>query len=491
MKATYNNFTGLSPHSERIGTPGSYYEGNDVDPYRSPGYLRPGWVRSTRIASSDGVLTGLIKDMVVDPDNTQEAYGADGAKLYQFTNMPAQTITDSGATGYPHTVSGADELCFYYIGANRRLIYLTDTSGGMVNVSGTAFDDDWLSTVPRNATALQNAPHPKLEWPGDGILYIGNGRYLASLDGQTGTSGELTEDALTLPYGWEITTLFPTQTHIGIGAWKKVGTDSERTESAVFLWNTVSAKPNYKIPIEDNYIKSSINDNGTVFLITKGRSFGSTLRRLTSTGAERIRNLKVGIGANTRYFYVNNPNNLDLFQNRLLIGASAISRGSAIFAYGKTEPEFPVSLVQPYSNPETIVASKGEVGMVRHMYLGSIYASFYDGGTKYYLDRYAGSASAEALYRGLYTEPERECQIKYVKFYFKPLVSGDSITVSLDINHGTSMPLGTISYAKDGAATSKKFVKPIKCYNFRPVIDWTAGSTAFSKIVVEYNLISD
>jgi len=77
------------------------------------------------------------------------------------------------------------------------------------------------------------------------------------------------------------------------------------------------------------------------------------------------------------------------------------------------------------------------------------------------------------------------------------LVASDSVTPTLDIDYGTSVTLSdprgnaTISYTLDGAVTSKRFNVKRDCHAFRPAISWTAGGVSFSKIVIDYDFISD
>jgi len=126
-----------------------------------------------------------------------------------------------------------------------------------------------------------------------------------------------------------------------------------------------------------------------------------------------------------------------------------------------------------------------------------------DSGTVSYLYKIFGNAtSTTAVYRGNYTDFGQDVQVNYVKLYFKPLASGDSVTVSLETDYGNSVTLkaakgaanSTASYALDGAVTSKKFVPPQgkqKCHAFRPVLtNWT-GEVEISKIIVDYSFIND
>lgn len=489
-KLIWDNFLGgLSVHSDNIGTPGMYAEARDMDPHRDPGFIMPGYVEA-ELATSAATLAGLIRGAVTDPDSIN-VFAIDSGKLYKFTNFGVTIASD---VNWPHTVTNGEDLVFYHIGAARKLLYIQDLDIGMSTPATPDFDDDWGSTVPADGAALTAGMHPKIIWD-DGILYIGNGRYLASLDGQTGANGTLNTQALDLELGWEITSLFPTRNYIGICAWRKMtGGTSYGSESRVFFWDGHSPSFNYWIPVEDNIITASNNLNGVIYLMTEGRGLGAVIRELGELGAEQIKNLRFDKSGTVKDYYnsatvATYPNVLATSQNRLIIGAVASAYQNAIFAYGSVDPKYPPILTQPYSSANT--PAVGNIGFVGQLFRGYIYASFYDG-TTYYWSRFVGGNSTNAIVKGLYKELPEKAKVNYVKFYFKTLVSGDSVTVSLDSDYGTSNSLGTITYATEGAVTSKRFDKPsIKGHSIRPVLDYTAGGVAFSRVVVDYSDAGD
>jgi len=132
-------------------------------------------------------VTTLIKGMTRNAVTTGLAYGVGGAKLYQFSSS---AVTNAGI--WPHTIDKAtvtgedgEDVC-HYKGA---LYYSYNHSGsagdiGKYNLDAT-FDDDYGSTVPTTAAALQNAPHQMVV--GRQRMYIANGSYIAVLDGTEAT----------------------------------------------------------------------------------------------------------------------------------------------------------------------------------------------------------------------------------------------------------------------------------------------------------------
>jgi len=498
MKAIWNNFLGgLAPYSDLIGREGSYAEARDVDPHRKPGYIMPGW-KETAVSSVDTALAGLILDAAVDPDNaTLTIYAIDDGKLYEIGTLGTAFTDDAN---FPHAVSTGSGVVFYEckIGGTSatRLFYIQDTDVGMSNVGTPDFDDDWLSTIPAGGAALTSGKHPYLKWKS--YLWIAHGNDLGKLDGQTGDNGTWTSSALDLPEGWEITSLFSTQNYIGICAWYKLASGSgNRTIARIFMWDGVSADWNYWIPIEDNKVISSLNDGSDIYLLTEGRGYATNLKRLTDRGDELIYNFRIDKGGSDKDFEANYHNVMDISLGRLLMGLTKTNYQNSVFAYGSVNPIFPKIMTQPYSGGSDPDASNaGDVGYVGSLYLNTVFFSSKIG-TNYYWGRFPGNESTNALYKGLYKNPEQKVRINYVKFYFKPLVASDDMTPTLDIDYGTSITLkdrrgnATISYAEDGAITSKLFNVKRTCHAFRPVLDWTAGGIAFSKIIVDFDYIND
>ena len=490
MKKIYSNFLGGLSVSDKITQENAYSQGENLDPHRSPGYIRPGWAH--RDQTKGGTLVGLILDAGFNPDDISSVYAISATKLYKLTSFGTAFTSDGN---WPHTISNGSEIFFYYIGSNRRLFYICSTDIGMCVPASPTFDNDWGSSIPAGAGALQSAPHPKIEW--NTYMFIGNGRYVARLDGQTGANGTIDLTKLDLGKSWEVTSIFPTKNYIGICAWRKTsGGSSYFTDCRIFFWDGTSTTYSYSIPIEDNKITSSINDNGIVYILTTGRGFGNSLRALTNEGSQLVKSLELEINGTRRFFYASYPNIMGLFQNRLLLGVSDSSYGSSIFAYGSTSPEFQKVLLQHMHSSDCYGNINTKVGFIKQLFLGSIYASFYDG-TDYYWQRYAGSNSTNAKLKLPYFDLGQGIRINYIKFYFKALASGDDITPTLELDYGTSFGLkdrnggDDIKYSADGAITSKRFEVKKDCHSFRPVIDWAGGGVSISKIIVDYKFISD
>lgn len=119
-----------------------------------------------------GAVSELINFVMDKAVATDATYGIGATKLFKLSST---TVTSDGT--WPHTITSCtDGESIQVLKGN--LYYLYNTAGGgdigKYNLDAT-FDDDWGSTVPTGAAALQNAIHPSDKK--EDILLFGNGRY--------------------------------------------------------------------------------------------------------------------------------------------------------------------------------------------------------------------------------------------------------------------------------------------------------------------------
>ena len=140
-----------------------------------------------------GAVTELINFILDIPPSSDLTYAIGPTKLFSLSST---TVTDDGT--FPHTITNAtDGESVASLGGSQYYFY-NKTSGGDIGkyTSPSTFDDDWGSTVPTGAAALQKALHPVAVK--EDIMAFGNGRYL----------GIYTNDN---------TTLAPTKLDFGVG----------------------------------------------------------------------------------------------------------------------------------------------------------------------------------------------------------------------------------------------------------------------------------
>jgi len=198
----------------------------------NPKYMTQGPGLSTLTnGDENGSVTTLIKGMIDYAVANDTTYGIGGAKVYKISSS---TVTNSG--GFPHTITGTNpdgEDVAYYHGD---FFYSwNDDSGGdvgMYDISEVSWDDDWGSTVPTGATALQaGVPHPLLA-AGNDFLYIGNGYYVTSYDGTTFTEQDLDlpQDATIQDMAWHLNRLF-------IAANRPDVSGSNKNIASIYIWD--------------------------------------------------------------------------------------------------------------------------------------------------------------------------------------------------------------------------------------------------------------
>lgn len=263
-----------------------------IDPFRRPGYAYPGV--NPNDSTNVSVVDAVIKNgALYGGGSTGLAYLiSGGTKLHQFTTSTATLTNDIGSGGnWPHTItphghSGAigSDVAVYHQGTTPYLFYSwydgTDWDVGRYDLSST-FDDDYMSTVPTTPladnwggvdtndylTQGQGIPHPMIVGD-DNILYIGNGKDLASLNNTT-----FNGSALDLPNGYVITSFAKLPNFLVIFAYLKTGANSSyKSSSTAFFWNYVDSSFSYAYPLKGNYVNGGFNYKSTVGCFVTGQT---------------------------------------------------------------------------------------------------------------------------------------------------------------------------------------------------------------------------
>lgn len=155
-----------------IGQSGHYSVATNIDILK-PGLLTQGPALSTLTAGTEaGAVTELINFILDRPVATSVTYGISATKLHKITPT---AVTNAG--DWPHAITGATAGNSTIEFQGFLFYFYNKASGadcGRFDLAST-FDDDYFSTVPTGAAALQSAPHPVAKK--QDILLFGNGRY--------------------------------------------------------------------------------------------------------------------------------------------------------------------------------------------------------------------------------------------------------------------------------------------------------------------------
>lgn len=142
----------------------------------NPDYLTQGYGLANLTAGTQaGAVSELINYIMDKAVADDESYGIGATKLFKISST---AVANTGI--WPHAITNATdgESCINMKG--NLYYFFNKTSGGDIGKYDltTTFDDDWASTTPTGAGALQKAIHPVAVK--EDIMIFGNGRYLGT-----------------------------------------------------------------------------------------------------------------------------------------------------------------------------------------------------------------------------------------------------------------------------------------------------------------------
>ncbi len=129
-----------------------------------------------------GAITELVNYILDIPTSDSVTFGIGPTKLFKITPT---AVTNDGT--FPHTITNAtDGESVAYFNGNLYYFYNKSSGGdiGKYDLTST-FDDDWGSSVPTGAGALQKAAHPVAVK--EDLMLFGNGRYVGKFTNSTTT----------------------------------------------------------------------------------------------------------------------------------------------------------------------------------------------------------------------------------------------------------------------------------------------------------------
>lgn len=450
------NPTSTSAAAQLTGSKGFAFARN-IDPYRNPGYLQPGCTGTD--ATNNSVITGYLKNGITNGDS---AYLVGGTRLQQLT-VSTNTLTNNAT--FPRTITAhgghssvdAQDVALYYVGTTKYLFYSwndnTDGDVGRYDLSAT-FDDDWMSTVPTSGAVLTGTnPRPMIVGD-DNILYIANGKNVASFNGQSGANGTFNSSALDLPNDYIITSFAKLPEYLVIFAYKQSGVSGTtylRSESTAFIWDYVSSSYTRAYDLDGNYVSGAFNYNGSVGCFVQGNS-----PELGSTKLTRLMMFNGSKFESKFRFRQNAPQwgGVEVISNTIYWLAGLNNGNSVIYQYGS-----------PYegmdNNFNYIFEAAGDAsGMLREFSQGSLFISSgttTSGGLQKFSNTgYANSATAILPQVNLSFPEFSQARAKQVKIYLGNLSTNHAINLSLLTDRGT-VTTQILSNYTNNTATLIKF----------------------------------
>jgi hypothetical protein len=427
-------------------------------------------------AAAVTTLVRSVLDMAVTNDVT---YGVGGAKLYKLTS----TTVTSDAT-WPHaidkgTVTGEDgeDVALF-----QGVLYYTYNHSGTAGDIGTydlssTFDDDWGSTVPTGKAALQgNVPH-QMAVGGD-ILFIANGRYIATWNGTT-----FAPQQLTLPSGTVARSIVFAADKLWIAANNPDISGTNKMRASIYIWDGAAATWEAEIRMMGE-IQALHVKNGVIFAFYRDVSSigGYKLAYVNGSSVTDLANYSGGLPqyyqvTDYKDFLIWNSSSLNALWSYAtypwqLTSPWTTTTSDVIFAFGSGDKDLPVRLFQLADGGYTTV------GTLSSPFGTPMVAS--NDGSDYRLAQFSGYTT-ESNWKSLafdVTGDNRFSRINRVKINFDQLATGARVDWTIRDNQGKAIHTDTISYAKLGAATRADYPIGKIAENFRIEFDYANGDTS-------------
>lgn len=379
-----------------------------------------------------GVVTTLIKHILGLPPSSDTTYAVGGAKLYQLSST---AVTSSGT--WPHTidkaaVTGEDGESVAVI--NGALYYFYNHSGsagdiGKYDLSAT-FDDDWGSTVPTGAAALQNAPHPCVVG-NDNVLYFGNGPYIGYYDPDSGAGGTLSEDDFDAPTGSQCVDVRYLNSRV-YGAFNFPNTSGNNaTFGIIYVWGGVgySSWDDYPNPRIQGKIGAIYPFDSTIFVWYQELGFTGGYKLGYISGNQLVEVCKYS-GSLPNFAQVGEKD-----------GMIAWISDGLIHRWGAIDRSIPVTHSQ-YADAGYATAG----GMASPF--GTIMCATYDGASAYKLAQFSGY-DVNSNWKSLYFQVGPS-MVDRVRVHHAPTATGARVDLTLRRDQA----LGSLSLNKQGQTGS-------------------------------------
>lgn len=403
-----------------------------------------------------GAVTTLIKSILDAAVSSDVTYGFGGAKLYKLSST---TVTSDGT--WPRTVdkavvTGEDGEDVVHFQSN--LYYLYNHSGSAGDIGkydlASTFDDDWGSTVPTGAAALENAPHPACVGGNDTFAF-GNGRYVGTYDGTT-----LSTQALDLPTGSIVVDIDWKDDRWWVTVNRPNTTGSNKNTASIFIWDGTTNSWEAEIPVMGTAGASHVK-NGVFFQFYRDISNSDGGFKLGFVNGNRVDDLCNFSGALPSFYQTTD------FKDFLIWDSNGL-----IHAYGSGDKDLPLRLFQ--------LADGGysTVGGIACPFGTPMVASTES--TNYRLAKFSGYDTASNWKSLMFdiTGGGRVSKINTVRINFEQLAANARVDWKLLNNKGTTIYSDIISHTKLGTATTAFYnLNGLVAENFRLEFDYTNGNT--------------
>jgi hypothetical protein len=415
----------------------------------------------------------LVKDsstVIVDLPKWVTSYNAlvyiygDGGRIYQNsagTYTVLRTVANSKGQG----------MAVY----GDYLYYRQNSQIGRMKLADSSFTDDWKKGADGIETVTDFAPIKTFM----SLLCIANGRYLS-----TWNDSVFTSQKLGFVKGRHIRDIGVMGEYLVLAV-----NDNEDITKAkrgfLYFWDGTSSTYNFFTEVLEGGGVSSIQANQEAVYIFTGS--GNLYRYNGATN--KIKKIPYIGQSSTIYVYPGAETNykgLCLFG---LAGGTSTTVYRGVYSWGQPEIGYPEGLNFEYPISTGLVqGTTVDIGVIQS--IGNDLYVGWKSGTTYGIDKLSTTTNQLSVsYESLVVTTTNPNAITREKLYFKPLASGESITVYIKINQATSWTeIGSASYASDGAVTVKLLNYEFRCddLEIKLVLTGTSTMPSVSKIVFEY-----
>jgi len=284
-----------------------------VDIYSEPGLLKSAFL-ATKYSST--TITDFVKWMDIREGQNQNIYAfGDANKLYTASSPVGSWSHVTGNTTSAGSGNGMKIWKGYVFTAR-------NTALDLYSIGGAAWSNSWAGLTLESDTY-----HPMFVGQDD-ILYIGNGRYVASVqevagstfDPANGATYVATAQALDLPSNYRVRCLAELGQSLMIGTWQGLATYDKKIAD-IFPWDRVSSSFDFPTRLNENGVLQMLNVDNIIYAVA---GIEHNIYRINGTTSERLRGIPrqlwdIDGGKYTEAY----PQAIAPFQGRVLTGSAA------------------------------------------------------------------------------------------------------------------------------------------------------------------------
>lgn len=474
-----DNFSGGISSGSKRGIAGSFRWGQGLNIHEDPDRLQV-MPKSTKDSGSTVVDLPLFG--VNNTVNTNKYFLGNAGKLYKRTSAGVYSVLS--------TYTNAEGMGFF--SGTNRIYFVSDDVEYILNPS-----NDALSTG-RSLNAV--GYHPV-----DAFLdkvFIGNGRELVSTD----ASG-IAYDSTTVGGGITIDFNYSIRCLKAITDWLLIGATSDNSTNAkLFIWDGISSRYNYSIPLvgEDGINAINMADDGTVLIHAGKQGHIYQLIGINQPLAlikklpriEKDKTIEIYPGTTTNY------------QGRPLFALSAGTSTTAergVYSWSSKDKNYPKALNMDFAiSTGTTTGITAQIGCLLAVSTTDLFIGWRDG-SSYGIDLIDGTGvQGTAIYESLIDDARQSFNEKqYSRFKIKlaaDLAPGQVIDIYYKANRGSWTQIlddgesNSLDYAVDGAIDRKDLGVSVVAYELEvKVLCATTGSTSpeIDSLTIPYSFVSD